>query len=391
MTQRPPRFHVRPEAVYGSRVRLDREESHHLRRVRRLRPGAVVELVDGADHHYQVRLEAVGPDGIEGIVLASSHSLAESHLSSTLVQGIPKGERMEWVIQKATELGVSRVIPLLAARSVVRLSSARASNKLQRWQRVAKEAAKQAGRGVIPAIERPVHLEELLRNFPPADLAVCLWEGATESLASVLDRAVGPVRTVVLAVGPEGGWDQAEVAMIEGRGMKTAGLGRRILRTESAALVGLAVLQFRFGDLGASLSTGFDYFDVAADIGVRARGATLAEAASALAHGVFNLLVPLTAVEPRESRQVTVEGSDEAALLVNWINELLYLHETQGWLLARAEIDLWAPPRLAARIIGERFEEGRHPRGTVVKAATYHDLSIVREPDGISVRMVLDV
>ena len=246
-----PKFHVRPDAIRGARVSLDREESHHIRRVRRLGPGDVVELVDGAGHHYQVRLEAVGPDGIEAVVLGSSQSLAESPLSSTLVQGIPKGEKMEWVIQKATELGVSRIVPLLTARTVVQLSPSRASSKLRRWQRVAKEAAKQAGRGVIPAIERPLRLDEFLESPSPADLAVCLWEGAKDPLASVFDRVVGPVHTVLLAVGPEGGWAEAEIAMLEDRGIKTAGLGRRILRTESAALVGLALLQFRFGDLGA--------------------------------------------------------------------------------------------------------------------------------------------
>jgi 16S rRNA (uracil1498-N3)-methyltransferase len=235
-------------------VRLDREESHHVRRVRRLGPGDVVELLDGTGHHYLVRLETVGPDGIEGVVLASSQSLAESPLSSTLVQGIPKGEKMEWVIQKATELGVSRIIPLLTARSVAQISSVRASSKLRRWQRVAKEAAKQAGRGLIPVIEHPLRLEEFLKNPPPADLAICLWEGAKEPLASVLDRAVRPVHTALVVVGPEGGWAQAEVAMVEAHGIAPAGLGRRILRTESAALVGLALLQFRFGDLGTGPS-----------------------------------------------------------------------------------------------------------------------------------------
>lgn len=136
---------------------------------------------------------------------------------------------------------------------------------------------------------------------------------------------------------------------------------------------------------------GFDYFDVAADVGVRAWGPTLAEAASALAQGVFNLIVPLATVEPREFREVTVEGSDEAALLVNWINELLYLHDVEGWLLAGAEIDHCVPLRFGARVSGEPFDPGRHPRGILVKAATYHDLSIVREPEGIRLRMVLDV
>ncbi len=139
------------------------------------------------------------------------------------------------------------------------------------------------------------------------------------------------------------------------------------------------------------MTAGFDYFDVSADVGVTAWGATFAEAAAALARGVFNLIVPLRAVEPKEAREVAVEGNDEAALLVNWINELLYLHDLERWLLARAEVGKCAPPTLSARVVGEHFNPSRHPRGTLVKAATYHDLSILRGPDGVTLRMVLDV
>ena len=138
-------------------------------------------------------------------------------------------------------------------------------------------------------------------------------------------------------------------------------------------------------------TAGFDYFEVAADVGVTAWGATLAEAAGALARGVFNLIVPLTTVEPREPREIAVEGSDEAMLLVNWINELLYLHDIDGWLLTQAEVDPCVPPRLTARVTGERFDPGRHPRGTLVKAATYHDFSILVDRDRVTLRMVLDV
>ncbi len=245
------RFHVRPDAIQGLRVRLDPEESHHIRRVRRLGPGDVVELFDGAGHHYQVRLEAVTPEGMEGAVLASSRSVTESPLSCTLVQALPKGEKFEWVIQKATELGVTRILPLLTARTVVHLSPPRANHKLRRWQRVAKEAAKQAGRGVIPRIEPPMSLAEFLRARPPVDLALCLWEGAEESIETVLDRTSDSVNHALLLVGPEGGWAREEVVDIQVHGIAPAALGPRILRTESAALVGLALLQFRFGDLGA--------------------------------------------------------------------------------------------------------------------------------------------
>ena len=136
---------------------------------------------------------------------------------------------------------------------------------------------------------------------------------------------------------------------------------------------------------------GFEYFDVAADVGVTAWGKTLEEAAGALARGVFNLIVPFTTVEPREIRDVAVEGSDEAALLVNWINELLYLHDLEGWLLARAEVSVSIPSRLTARVWGEHFDPARHPRGILVKAATYHDLAVMKGRDGVTLRMVLDV
>lgn len=244
------RFHVRPEAICGLRVRLDPEESRHIHKVHRLGPGDLVDLFDGAGHHYQVRLETVTPQGIEGTVLASSHSLTESQLSCILVQAIPKGEKMEWVIQKATELGVTGIVPLLTARTIVHLPPPHANHKLRRWQRVAKEAAKQAGRGVIPVIERPVPLTDFLKALPSVDLALCLWEGAGEPLAVVFDRINGPIHRALLLVGPEGGWAREEVAAIQAHGVVAAELGPRILRTESAAIVGLALIQFRFGDLG---------------------------------------------------------------------------------------------------------------------------------------------
>ena len=248
-----PSFHVRADAIQGFQVRLDREESHHIRRVYRLGPGDVVELFDGAGHHYQVRLEAVTPEGMEGTVLRSSRSVAESRLACILVQAVPKGEKMEWVIQKATELGVTRIVPLLTARTVVHLSPPRANHKLRRWQRVAKEAAKQARRGVVPEIAPPASLADFLGAVPSVDLALCLWEGAEEPVAVVLDRAGAVVNRALLLVGPEGGWAREEMAEIQARGITAAGLGPRILRTESAALVGLALLQFRFGDLGGRM------------------------------------------------------------------------------------------------------------------------------------------
>ncbi len=139
------------------------------------------------------------------------------------------------------------------------------------------------------------------------------------------------------------------------------------------------------------MSEGFEYFDVAADVGVHAWGPDLAACFRQCARGVFNLIVPLEAVRPAETRECAAQGDSPEALLVNWINELLYLHDIEAFVLH--DVD---PPRLErdrahGTVTGEPVAPERHPRGTVVKAATFHQLALEREPDRVSARLVLDI
>src|SRR5438552_1588666 len=241
------RFHVRPEAVSGTRVAFDAQESRHLTRVLRLGVGAVVEALDGAGGVLTVRIERVGPRGAEGTVLAREEAASESPCRLVLAQGIPKGEKMEGIIRMATELGVARIVPLATARAVVRMEPRRAAARVARWQRVAKEAAKQSGRGVIPEIAQPMSLGPWLAQGGPFGLLVCLWEGATEPLQPLLPPPPCPHAT--LAVGPEGGLGADEADALRQAGAICGRLGPRILRTETAGPVGLALLQSRYGDL----------------------------------------------------------------------------------------------------------------------------------------------
>jgi len=156
---------------------------------------------------------------------------------------------MEAIIRAATELGVARVLPALCQRTIVRLEMARWRDRARRWQRVAREAAKQSGRAVIPEVETPRSLGEWLAGAEPADLAICPWEGGGVPLNRALDVA-GMPRSVQVIVGPEGGLDEAEVALARARGFTVASLGPRILRTETAGPAIVAILQSRFGDLG---------------------------------------------------------------------------------------------------------------------------------------------
>jgi 16S rRNA (uracil1498-N3)-methyltransferase len=242
------RFTLQPEQLAGGRVTFDAAESHHLARVLRLRSGDTIVATDGSGRDYTIRLESVG-DVATGMVLAEAAGAPASPLAITLIQGVPKGDKMEAIVRAATELGVARMHPALCERTIVRLEAARWRDRARRWQRVAREAAKQCGRAIIPEVEPPRPLAEWLADPGRADLALCLWEGDAVPLRSLLDAASSP-RSAVVVVGPEGGLAESEVATARAGGFAVASLGRRILRTETAGPAIVAVLQSRFGDLG---------------------------------------------------------------------------------------------------------------------------------------------
>jgi 16S rRNA (uracil1498-N3)-methyltransferase len=228
-------------------VVLDAAETRHLRRVLRLRVGDVVRALDGRGRELTVRLTALGTRSAEGEILDSATPIRESPLHLTLAQGLPKAEKLESIIRMSTELGVAAVVPFLTSRTVPI-----GRDRLARWVRVAREAAKQSGRTVVPAISAPVALDAWLAARDPTGLLVCLWEREPAPLAERLPVS-RPARATVV-VGPEGGLSEDEVAGLEAAGAIVAGLGPRVLRTETAGPVAVALLQARWGDLGADAS-----------------------------------------------------------------------------------------------------------------------------------------
>ena len=260
------RFTIAPERIHSGRVVFDRDESRHLARVLRLRSGDTVLAADGAGHEYTVRLETVG-DEATGTVLGVGTNEHESPIRITLVQAVPKGDKMESIVRASTELGVTRVVPVLTARTIVALDPGRWRDRARRWQRVAKEAAKQCGRAVVPAVDVPRALGSAL-ELPEADLRLCLWEEAVDAaaggqgggqarllgttLAASLPPALPAGSHIGLLIGPEGGLTREEVEGARARGWAIVGVGPRVLRTETAGPAIIAVLQARFGDLGAA-------------------------------------------------------------------------------------------------------------------------------------------
>jgi 16S rRNA (uracil1498-N3)-methyltransferase len=239
------RFTLPPERVVDGRVTFDAAESRHLTRVLRLGPGDTVIATDGGGRDYTVRLDSIG-DAATGTVLAVAHGVPESPLAVTLVQGIPKGDKMEAIVRAATELGVTCVRPALCERTIVRLEPGRWRERARRWQRVAREAAKQCGRAVIPEIDAPRRLAECLDRA--ADVRLCFWEAGGVPLHEALAIPAAP-RSALLVVGPEGGLAPGEVDAARGHGLTVTSLGPRILRTETAGPAAVAILQARFGDL----------------------------------------------------------------------------------------------------------------------------------------------
>jgi 16S rRNA (uracil1498-N3)-methyltransferase len=241
-----PRVFVRPEAVDADRVRFDAAEAHHLRRVLRLRPGAIVEATDGTGRLYTIRLAALEVEGGWGTIEARAQPARESPCAITLAQAVLKGDRMSWLVQKATELGVSRIVPMETARVVARPAPGEARHT--RWERIAREAVKQCGRVVVPEIDRPRAFADVTGEIGGHDAAWVCWEGGGQALAAAAADAGAPVRLLLL-VGPEGGFTSEEVGAAESSGARLVSLGPRILRAESAGLTVVALCQFLFGDL----------------------------------------------------------------------------------------------------------------------------------------------
>ena len=235
------RIHLPPERIEGGRARLTPEARHYLGEVLRLRPGAEVEVFDGLGGRYPGRLE----DGLESVALGAREEGPERAAEITLLFALAKGEKMDLVVQKATELGVARLVPFAAERSVVRLEGAKGEERARRWSRIAEEAARQCGRADVPRVTPPLPLADALAALPRRTAAFVFHPGGPP-IAVV---AAAGARAFAAVIGPEGGLTEAEVEVCRRAGATPASLGPRVLRAETAAIVAVALLQARFGDL----------------------------------------------------------------------------------------------------------------------------------------------
>ncbi len=240
------RVHVDATLAVGARVSLAGSAAAHVRRVLRLGTGDSLTLFNGDGQDYPSRIAGSGRDTVEVEVLGVAAARAESPLGITLVQGITRAERMDLVVQKATELGIAEIVPVVTVRSVVRLDAGSRERKTAHWRAIAIAACEQCGRARIPAIADPVPLASQLGTPAESRIRLLLSPDADVSLA----RAAAAATEIELLVGPEGGLEDAERRSALAAGYRACRLGPRVLRSETAAIAAIAVLQSLRGDLG---------------------------------------------------------------------------------------------------------------------------------------------
>lgn len=236
------RFFIQKEQINGDRAVLYGEDAKHICSVLRLKQGEFVVLCDGEGIDYQARIERIEKDSVALDLISSCACGAEPYTKATLFQGLPKAGKLESIIQKSVELGVTEIVPFAAKRSVVRLSPKEFSGKVERYRRVAYEAAKQSGRGIVPNVSG---LTDPARIDPAAfDLFLMPYELERATTLKEVLCSAGRPKTVGIMIGPEGGFDLEETELLKQKGARCITLGRRILRTETAGPALLAMLLY---------------------------------------------------------------------------------------------------------------------------------------------------
>jgi 16S rRNA (uracil1498-N3)-methyltransferase len=245
-----PVFFVPPEHITPTTIAIGGDLLIHLRDSLRVTIGETVCLSDGAGHRYRTEITAITKQMISGRIIEAQTQPPRHTPALALAQALLKGEKMDWVIQKATELGVRTIVPLEAGRSIVHIRPDRLAAQLARWRRIVLEAAQQSEQWVVPTITQPRSLQKICSTPEPAVVSLFLAERCDGTgLGDVLLPSDANT-TVLLLIGPEGGWTKEETLIAEQAGCQSITLGSSILRAETAALAAISILQSRLGNLG---------------------------------------------------------------------------------------------------------------------------------------------
>ena len=247
-----PRFFVRHDAVSDGMIRITGEDAHHISRSLRMAAGETITVCDMQRTEYECELVRFDPDAVYARILSERESDTEPLFFATVYQALPKGDKLDSIIQKAVECGVSRIVPFESDRCIVRMKPEAEGKKTERRARIAAEAAKQSGRAMLPEVVPTVSFREMITEAADADVCIFCYEGdCTVPLGAALAPlglskriAEGERPTVSIVIGSEGGFSISEAELARSSGMVLCGLGKRILRTETAASFVLSCLVY---------------------------------------------------------------------------------------------------------------------------------------------------
>lgn len=249
------RFFIEEKDIKENQITIKGDEARHIAQVLRLEEKDKIKVFTGGGREYLTEIIQVNKKEVIGRILEESRLDTEPPIEITLLQGLPKSDKMDFIVQKVTELGVKRIIPVITQRTVVKLNEEKARARRNRWQRIALEAAKQSGRAIIPEVDAITTFVQSLSNISEENLNLIPWEEEeTTSLKKVLKHPTShishPTSHITVFIGPEGGFTPEEVRAAKKKGAIPVSLGPRLLRTETAGLVTLAMVLYELGDMG---------------------------------------------------------------------------------------------------------------------------------------------
>ncbi len=238
-------FYITKDNITESIAVIDGEEAQHISRVLRMKKGDEVTLCDGEGYFYDAVLEDFSDKTVTARITDSFKAPTEPNVEIWIFQGVPKNPKLETIVQKLTEIGAVKLVPMDAVRAVAKLDK---SNKIERLRKIAKEAAKQSKRGIIPEVTDCVPFKKAVEMAAEAELAIIPYEEETE--VSIKKALAGKTpKTVSVMIGPEGGFDKEEINLAKSKGIQSVTLGKRILRTETAPLTVASVILYELGEM----------------------------------------------------------------------------------------------------------------------------------------------
>ena len=241
-------FYIKNSQIIGEEINLIGEDVNHIKNVLRYKVGDELTVCDEVEQRYLTKIKELSNECITLDIEKKIDFSTEPSIKITLIQGLPKSDKMDLIVQKCTELGAEKIIPVIMERTVVKIDGSNGAKKVERWNKIVLEASKQCGRTKIPTVEKIVNLENIVENLSKYDIVIVPYECEKENtIKAVLRNTDTNIGNVAIVIGPEGGFSEKDISILEKLpNVKKVSLGKRILRTETAGIATVAMLLYEY-------------------------------------------------------------------------------------------------------------------------------------------------